>query len=94
MEYYRVIKINEIMPLAATWMDLEIIRLSDVSQTEINTIFHLYMESKKMIPMILFIKQKLSHRTRKQIVEAYAYWGSRGKDKIRDLGLTDTYYYI
>ena len=29
---------NEIMPFAATWMDLEIIILSEVSQTKINTI--------------------------------------------------------
>ena len=57
MEYYRVIKRNEIMPFAKTWMDLEIIRLSEVSQTKINIIFHLYVESKKMIQMILFIKQ-------------------------------------
>ena len=33
MEYYSAIK-NEIMPFAATWMDLEIIILSEVSQTE------------------------------------------------------------
>ena len=34
MEYYSAIKKNEIMPLAATWMDLEIAILSEVSQTE------------------------------------------------------------
>ena len=34
MEYYSVIKKSEIMPSAAAWMDLEIIILSEVSQTE------------------------------------------------------------
>ena len=34
MEYYSVIKKNEMVPLAATWMVLEIIILSEVSQTE------------------------------------------------------------
>ena len=34
MEYYSAIKKNEIMPFAATWVDLEMIILSEVSQTE------------------------------------------------------------
>ena len=34
MEYYSGISKNKIMPFAATWMDLEIIILSEVSQTE------------------------------------------------------------
>ena len=34
MEYYSAIKKNGIMPSAATWMDLEIVILTEVSQTE------------------------------------------------------------
>ena len=34
MEYYSDIKKDEIMPFAATWMDLEIVILSEASQTE------------------------------------------------------------
>ena len=34
IEYYSAIKKNEIMPFVATWMDLEIVILSEVSQTE------------------------------------------------------------
>ena len=34
VEYYSAIKWNEIMPFAATWIDLEIFVLSEVSQTE------------------------------------------------------------
>ena len=34
MEYYSAIEKNEIMPFVATWMDPEMIILSEVSQTE------------------------------------------------------------
>ena len=34
MKYYSAIKKNEMMPFAATWMDLETIILSEVSQIE------------------------------------------------------------
>ena len=34
MEYHLTIKKNEIMPFMATWMDLEIVILSEVSQIE------------------------------------------------------------
>ena len=34
MEYYSAIKKNEIMPFAATWMQLEMIILSEVNQKE------------------------------------------------------------
>ena len=57
MEYYSAIKKNGIMPFAATWMDLEIIILSEVSQTQKDK-YHLYVESKKMVQMNLFSKQK------------------------------------
>ena len=43
MEYYSVIKRNEIMPFAATWMNLEIIILSKVRQKEKDKYHMIYM---------------------------------------------------
>ena len=34
MEYYSAIKKNEILPFAMTWMELESITLSEISQSE------------------------------------------------------------
>ena len=36
-EHHSAIKKNEIMPFAATWMELETVILSEVSQTEKDT---------------------------------------------------------
>ena len=47
MEYYSAIKKNETMPFVATWMDLEIIILSEVRQRKTNILYCLYVESKK-----------------------------------------------
>ena len=38
MQYYSAIKKNKIMPYAATWMQLEIVILSEVRKRKTNTI--------------------------------------------------------
>ena len=64
------------IPFAATWMDLEIIILNKVRQRKTNIIwYHLYVESKKMIQMSLFTKQKKTHRHRKQTCGYQRGWG-------------------
>ena len=44
VEYYSAIKKNEIRPLAATWMDIEVTILSEVCQTR--------QDKYHMIPLI------------------------------------------
>ena len=40
-EYYSAIKKNEIIPFAVTWMNLEIIILSEVSQTKKDNMYNI-----------------------------------------------------
>ena len=48
MDYYSAIKNNAMMLFAKTWMDLEIVIVSKVSQRGRNTLwYNLYEESKK-----------------------------------------------
>ena len=66
MEYYLDIKKNEIMPFAATWMDLETIILSEVSQAEKKKYcmtYH-YMWNLKRNDTNELTKQKETHRLR------------------------------
>ena len=45
--HYSAMKKNEILPLAATWMDLEGIMLSEISHRKTNTVwYHLHVGSK------------------------------------------------
>ena len=69
------------MPFAATWMDREIIILSEISQTEKdkNHMILLILEFKHMIQMNLFTKQKQTHRHGKQ---TYGYQREQGRGGI------------
>ena len=77
-----VVLCHKIMPFAATWMGLESVIISEVRQKKTNIVlYHLYVQSKKMIQMNLFTKQKQTHRLQKQ---TYGYqWGNMvGKNKL------------
>ena len=63
MEYYLAIKKNEIMPFAATWMNLEMIILGKLDrerQTSYEIMWTLKRERERQIN--LFAEQKQPHR--------------------------------
>ena len=73
-EYYSAIKKNEIMPLAATWIDLEIILLSKQAR-ERQMPYDITSMWNPMTQVNLFTKQKQAHRHRKQ---TYGYQREKG----------------
>ena len=85
MEYYSAIK-KEIVPFAATWMDLEIIILSEVSQTEKDKCHDIpYMWNLKKMIQWTYIQNR---NRPTDIKNKHGY--QRGK--IKSLGLTYTHY--
>ena len=72
MDYYSAIKKNEILPFASTWMNLEGITLSEISQAETNTVwFHLYVESKKQMNK----HNKTETENKQVVVREEGVWG-------------------
>ena len=76
------------MPFAATWMDIEVVILSEVSQTEkekYQVISLICGILKVMIQVNLFAKQKQTHTLREG---TYGYWGEGwGKGIVREFGI-------
>ena len=62
MEYYSAIKKNGIMPSAATWMDVEILILSEIRQKERQMPYDINYVESKMTQMNSSTKQTDSHR--------------------------------
>ena len=60
MEYYSAMKKNEIMPFAATWMDLEIITWSEVRERQISYVTYMWNLIKNNTKEL--IKQKQTYR--------------------------------
>ena len=84
MEYYSAIKKNEIMPFAATWMQLEIIILSEVSQKEKDK-YHIisYVESKNLKYNTNVLKYKIETDSQTQRTDLWlprGRWGGGGMD--------------
>ena len=78
MEYHSV-KNNEIMPYAATWTELEIIILSEVSQTEKDTYYiSLICEILKKIDTNELTKQKQTQTFKQTYENEQKKVGSRG----------------
>ena len=66
---------KEIMPFAATWMDLEIITLSEVRQSQISYGIAYMWNLKNDTQMNLFTKQKQTHTENKFMVTHEERWG-------------------
>ena len=64
MEYYSAIKKNAFESVLMSWMKLETIIQSEVSQKEkhqYSILIHIYMEFRKMVTITLYTRQQKKH---------------------------------
>ena len=93
MEYYSIIKKNDILPFEIIWKILEIITPSEVRERKRNTpSFHLYVESKIREQKNTYI-MKQTHRHREQSA-GYQWWEGRQEGQDRGIRLRVTNYYV
>ena len=65
MEYYSAIKKNAFESLLMSWMKLEPVIQSEVSQKErhqYSILTHIYMKFRKMVMTTLYVRQQKRHR--------------------------------
>ena len=79
VEYYLAVKENEILLFAATWMNLEVIILSEVSQTEKDKNHIIYMWNLKNDTNELIYKTETDSQTQKI---TYGYQRVKGRGRI------------
>ena len=94
MEYNSAVRKNENLLFAATWMDLEGIVLSEVSQTKTNTVwYHLYVESKEYNKLVNITRKKQTQRHREK-ASGYQRGEGRWEGPYRGRRLRVTNYYV
>ena len=76
------------MPFGTTWIDLESIILSKISQTG-QILYNLYVESENYNKLVNIIKKNIIHRE-----QTSGYWETegRGEGQNRSMGLRGTNY--
>lgn len=63
LEYYSAITYDRILPFATTWMDLEGLRPSEISQRERNALWYsFHVKSEKYNTLMNTTKKKQTHR--------------------------------
>lgn len=63
MEYYLAIKMNEILPFVTTWMDLEGLMLSEISQTGKDKYHMILLIYRMYTHTLLYIKTQVFRHT-------------------------------